>query len=173
MLEQQHPKLIVSEMAKNLRHNKVFIDWSQNADHKTTVGVYSLRAKRERPFVSMPVDWDELRHACRKKNIDALYFSPNERLKRLKKLGDLFAPVLKTKQKLPAQFVVEEPNSAKAAGGRDRSTSTTRSEISPAPPSQLPKRRAAAGKAASAAFVVQKHAASHLHYDFRLRCTTC
>ncbi|HSH39726.1 MAG TPA: non-homologous end-joining DNA ligase, partial [Chthoniobacterales bacterium] len=104
MLEGQHPKLIVSEMAKSLRHNKVFIDWSQNADHKTTVGVYSLRAKRERPFVSLPVEWDELRQACRKKNIDALYFSPTEALARLKQLGDLFAPVLRTKQKLPEQF---------------------------------------------------------------------
>ena len=79
MLERQHPTLIVSEMAKNLRHNKVFIDWSQNADHKTTVGVYSLRAKRERPFVSMPVTWEELATARRKKRTDALYFHPTLR----------------------------------------------------------------------------------------------
>ena len=47
-------------MGKHLRADKVFIDWSENADHKTTVGVYSLRAKRQTPFVSMPVTWDEL-----------------------------------------------------------------------------------------------------------------
>src|SRR5205085_9834132 len=63
LLEREHPGLVVSDMAKNLRHNKVFIDWSQNADHKTTVGVYSLRAKRDHPFVSMPVKWSELKTA--------------------------------------------------------------------------------------------------------------
>src|SRR6185312_14899516 len=59
-LERQNPKGVVSEMAKNLRHGKIFIDWSQNSDFKTTVGVYSLRAKNDQPFVSMPVSWDEL-----------------------------------------------------------------------------------------------------------------
>src|SRR6266513_1084843 len=60
LLEREHGDLVVSEMAKNLRVGKVFIDWSQNADHKTTIGVYSLRAKRPRPYVSMPVKWSEL-----------------------------------------------------------------------------------------------------------------
>ena len=168
MLERQHPKLIVSEMAKNLRHNRVFIDWSQNADHKTTVGVYSLRAKRERPFVSMPIDWDELRQACRKKNIDTLYFSPNEALKRLRKLGDLFAPVLKTKQRLPEQFVVEREKPVKR-GSRPRSLAEYDAKrnfnrtAEPAP--EVPRR---SRQGSRRRFVVQKHAASHLHYDFRL-----
>ena len=163
MLEQQHPKLVVSDMAKNLRHKKVFIDWSQNADHKTTVGVYSLRAKRERPFVSMPVDWDELRQACRKKNIDALYLSPDEALKRLKKFGDLFAPVLKTKQKLPAQFVVEEPERT-SRGRRPRSLDeydAKRNFSRTAEPAPDAPRRSRQGS--KRRFVVQKHAASHLH----------
>jgi len=51
------PKLVVAEMARSLRAGKVFIDWSQNATHKTTVGVYSLRAKRDRPYVSLPITW--------------------------------------------------------------------------------------------------------------------
>jgi bifunctional non-homologous end joining protein LigD len=59
-LEKRHPKLVVSEMAKNLRHAKVFIDWSQNSDFKTTIGVYSLRANNDEPFVSTPVSWKEL-----------------------------------------------------------------------------------------------------------------
>src|SRR6266480_6001574 len=58
VLEKAHPDKIVADMAKNLRAGKVFIDWNQNADHKTTVGVYSLRAKRARPYVSMPVKWE-------------------------------------------------------------------------------------------------------------------
>jgi bifunctional non-homologous end joining protein LigD len=75
----------------------VFIDWSQNSDFKTTVGVYSLRAKRDSPFVSMPVAWEELRA----KKPESLFFSPEAALKRLEKSGDLFAPVLTKKQKLP------------------------------------------------------------------------
>jgi bifunctional non-homologous end joining protein LigD len=65
LLAQREPKLIVSQMPKRLRTKKVFIDWSQNAEHKTTVGVYSLRAKpeRPRPYVSLPVRWDELSEA--------------------------------------------------------------------------------------------------------------
>src|SRR4051812_47076249 len=63
LMEREQPERIVSDMSKNLRVGKVFIDWSQNADHKTTVGVYSLRAKRPRPYVSMPVSWEELRAA--------------------------------------------------------------------------------------------------------------
>jgi bifunctional non-homologous end joining protein LigD len=96
-LEREHPDLVVAKMTKSERTKKVFIDWSQNSDFKTTVGVYSLRAKRDSPFVSMPVDWDELRA----KKADSLFFSPDAALKRLEKSGDLFAPVLKKKQKLP------------------------------------------------------------------------
>jgi bifunctional non-homologous end joining protein LigD len=61
----------------------VFIDWSQNADYKTTVGVYSLRAKQQRPFVSMPVTWDELSEALKGKKVDYLYFEPKTALARL------------------------------------------------------------------------------------------
>src|SRR5437762_811621 len=115
LLAEQHPDLIVAEMARNLRVGKVFIDWSQNADHKTTVGVYSLRAKRERPFVSMPVKWTELTRALRKSKIDNLYFEQNGALTRLKRLGDLFAPVLKTKQHLPKKFAALESPKIKRA----------------------------------------------------------
>ena len=62
LLEKQHPELVVSNMKKELRKGKVFVDWSQNDDFKTTVCVYSLRA-RERPTVSTPVTWDEVEEA--------------------------------------------------------------------------------------------------------------
>ena len=101
LLAKQHPTLIVSEMAKALRRGKVFIDWSQNTQSKTTVGVYSLRAKRDRPFVSMPVKWEEMKKAARKADPENLFFEPKAALARLRKHGDLFAPVLKLKQQLP------------------------------------------------------------------------
>src|SRR5947207_747204 len=104
LLEKAHPDQIVSDMSKTLREGKVFIDWSQNADHKTTVGVYSLRAKRARPYVSMPIRWKELSKALRKSDVDRLEFEPEKALQRLKRAGDLFAPLLKIKQKLPKRF---------------------------------------------------------------------
>src|SRR5206468_9393654 len=104
VLEKGHPDKIVADMAKNLRVGKVFIDWSQNADHKTTVGVYSLRAKRARPYVSMPVKWEELTTALKKANADLFEYEPEEALHRPKRVGDLFAPLLNVKQSLPTDF---------------------------------------------------------------------
>src|SRR5437764_6381036 len=97
VLEKGHPDKIVADMAKNLRFGKVFIDWSQNADHKTTVGVYSLRAKGARPYVSMPVKWKELTTALKKSDASALEFLPDQDIRRAKEKRDLFAPVLKQK----------------------------------------------------------------------------
>jgi bifunctional non-homologous end joining protein LigD len=99
-LEREHPREVVSKMQKSLRAGKVFIDWSQNDAHKTTVCVYSLRAK-ERPTVSTPVTWEEVDAARRKKKVALLEFGSDAALRRVEKLGDLFAPVLALKQKLP------------------------------------------------------------------------
>jgi bifunctional non-homologous end joining protein LigD len=99
-LEKQHPDAVVSKMLKALRKGKVLVDWSQNDDKKTTVNVYSLRAK-ERPTVSTPVTWEEVEGALKKKDADRLTFTSDEVLKRVAKAGDLFAPVLTLKQKLP------------------------------------------------------------------------
>jgi bifunctional non-homologous end joining protein LigD len=101
-MERESPDLIVSAMAKERRRNKVFIDWSQNSDFKTTASVYSLRAKSETPYVSMPVRWEELRAALDAGNQGSLYFEPEAALKRLEESGDLFEPMLTVKQKLPA-----------------------------------------------------------------------
>jgi bifunctional non-homologous end joining protein LigD len=109
-LEHEHPDLIVSEMAKIKRKGKVFIDWSQNSEHKSTVAVYSLRAKGERPFVAIPVTWNELKKAVKKDDTSSLFFEPEAALKRLKKIGDLFAPALKLKQRLPKPFLEIESN---------------------------------------------------------------
>ena len=95
-LESEHPKLIVSSQKKELRKNKVLIDWSQNDEHKTTVGVYSLRA-RERPTVSTPLSWDEIEAG----DADALVFETDDVLARVEEHGDLFAPVAELEQRLP------------------------------------------------------------------------
>jgi bifunctional non-homologous end joining protein LigD len=99
LLEREHPKEIVSKMAKVLRKGKVFVDWSQNDVHKTTVCVYSLRAK-EQPTVSTPVTWDEVASALKKEDPDRLMFVSQDALSRVDEHGDLFEPVLKLKQKL-------------------------------------------------------------------------
>jgi bifunctional non-homologous end joining protein LigD len=101
LLEKQTPKEVVSKMAKAERRGKVFVDWSQNHQKKTTISVYSLRA-RERPTASIPVHWEEVeRGAKRKASAEKLRFEIPEAIKRIEKEGDLFEPVLKLKQKLP------------------------------------------------------------------------
>jgi bifunctional non-homologous end joining protein LigD len=166
LLENTHPKRVVADMSKNVRVGKVFIDWSQNADHKTTVGVYSLRAKRPRPYVSTPVKWSELTRALRKSDSALLDFQPEEVLKRLSRFGDLFAPIVKLKQKLPREFVsltTVSPRKASRSLADYRAKRDFERTAEPAP--DLPRRSAQGSRRR---FVVQKHAASHLHYDFRL-----
>ncbi|HEY8965491.1 MAG TPA: non-homologous end-joining DNA ligase [Candidatus Methylacidiphilales bacterium] len=161
-LEQSEPGLVVSDMKKRLRKGKVLVDWSQNSKSKTTVSVYSLRAK-ERPFVSLPLEWKEIEAAVRKKDGAALFFDAAAALKRIGKKGDLFEPVLTLKQDLgkavkafASRDAKEEPLRAYEA---KRNFGATRE----------PKGRRAKGKKGKLPlFVIQKHAASHLHYDFRL-----
>ena len=101
-LERSHPDLVTSRMPKNFRTGRVFIDWSQNTDFKTTITVYSLRAV-SRPAVSTPVSWAEIEYGSRlRRGADALKFGPDEVLFRVSRLGDLFAPVLSLEQTLPA-----------------------------------------------------------------------
>jgi len=163
LLSQQHPELVVAEMAKALRKGKVFIDWSQNSDFKTTVGVYSLRAKTARPFVSLPVTWQELETAVDKANVANLYFDIDTALDRVTKLGDLFKPILSLKQQLPLAVVKhlssKTPRSL-TSYVRKRDFAKTKE------PAPAPVRRSQQGS--QRRFVIQKHDASHLHYDFRL-----
>ena len=99
-LERGAPELVVSRMTKSLRPGKVLIDWSQNDEHKTTVNVYSLRA-RERPTVSTPVAWEEVEAAVASGDAGSLVFEADQVLERVARDGDLFASVLSLRQSLP------------------------------------------------------------------------
>jgi bifunctional non-homologous end joining protein LigD len=99
LLEKQTGK-VVSKMSKEIRKGKVFVDWSQNHPTKTTVAVYSLRA-RERPTASTPVTWEEVERCADKGDKELLVFESSQVLDRVEEHGDLFAPVLELKQKLP------------------------------------------------------------------------
>ena len=100
LLEKQTPKEVVSKMAKVDRRGRVFVDWSQNHQKKTTIAVYSLRA-REHPTASIPLHWREVERAAKSGKVDKLRFEIPDAIKRVEKEGDLFGPVLKTRQKLP------------------------------------------------------------------------
>lgn len=166
LLASQHPERVVSTMSKQVRTGKVFIDWSQNAEHKTTANVYSLRAGREVPSVSMPVSWKELAAAIKKGDERKLYFEPREALRRVEKFGDLFEPVLTLKQKIPRKFqaprqkVVRKGDRSIQAYEAKRDFTRTKE---PAPSATKSKRRKK-----EPMFVIQKHEARRLHYDFRL-----
>src|SRR3954467_940401 len=99
-LEGEHVGLVTSNMSKALRKGKVFVDWSQNDEHKTTVCVYSLRAKEE-PTASTPISWDEVEAVRASKDPDELVFTSDDVLTRVAEHGDLFAPVLELEQALP------------------------------------------------------------------------
>lgn len=151
-LERGDPELVISRMTKTARTGKVFIDWSQNTDFKTTVCVYSLRAKGDQPTVSFPLDWKEIERA-------GVAITPDEAMHLLNERGDLFAPMLTLKQKLPKRPMDEllkaKPPLREYHAKRDFSRT--------AEPSG-----AKAAEGAGGMFVIQKHAARNLHYDFRL-----
>ena len=100
VLERRHPELVVSDMKKTLRKGKVLVDWSQNDEHKTTVNVYSLRA-RERPTVSTPLRWEEVEGGLESGDPEELAFTSDQVLARVAEHGDLFLPVIELEQELP------------------------------------------------------------------------
>lgn len=169
LMAQREPKLIVAQMPKRLRTKKVFIDWSQNAEYKTTVGVYSLRAKTHRPYVSVPVEWTELKNALDNKDAEALFFTPAQTIERVAARGDLFKPVLKQVQKLPSELrrYFERQRSPKSPNTEALKTYAAKRDFrqTAEPKPNAPQR---SRQGSRRRFVIQKHAASHLHYDFRL-----
>jgi bifunctional non-homologous end joining protein LigD len=100
LLEAEAPEKVVSRQRKDLREGRILVDWSQNDEHKTTVNVYSTRAK-DRPTVSTPVTWDEVRACHEAGDAAVLTFTTEDVLRRVTAEGDLFAPVLSLSQRLP------------------------------------------------------------------------
>jgi bifunctional non-homologous end joining protein LigD len=99
-LSGRFPDQVTATMSKAERKGKVFVDWSQNDFHKTTLGVYSLRAV-DPPRVSVPIEWSEVEAALESRDLEQLQFSPEDALARVEERGDLFAPVLSERQQLP------------------------------------------------------------------------
>ncbi len=100
LFEEKMPSRVTSHVAKRSRKGKVYIDWLQNDPFKTTISVYSLRAS-EKPLVSTPLTWQEVSTGLRLNDPKFFQLSPDAVLKRIKKHGDLFKPILTLKQRLP------------------------------------------------------------------------
>jgi bifunctional non-homologous end joining protein LigD len=122
LLEKRHPRHVLSRMSKELRPGKVLIDWSQNDEHKTTVCVYSLRA-RERPTISTPLSWGEVEQTLRSRSRGARVLSaePGALLERVAEGGDLFGPLLGLTQELPSLAVGGAPEEFEAGAAQGRS----------------------------------------------------
>jgi len=145
LLEHEHPDMVVSDMKKKLRTGKVLVDWSQNDEHKTTVAVYSLRA-REHPTVSTPVTWEEVEKTLKKEDAGLLVFEAPQVVTRFEKMGDLFEPMNELKQRLPDLKAVaaEEPERIEIAA--------------PAEEPEPPAKKKGAGKTAARKAATRKKA---------------
>jgi bifunctional non-homologous end joining protein LigD len=181
LARQEAPDQIVSDMSKALRRGKVLIDWSQNSDFKTTVAVYAMRARPAGPFISMPITWAELEKAVKRRDRDMLYFAPDAAVKRLARMGDLFEPVLTLKQILPSAFTEAlaanppprlstwQRHRRTSAANRDRSLREYAAKRNPArTPEPVAHQAGSRAREGVHRFVIQKHQARRLHYDFRL-----
>lgn len=155
-LEREHPRRIISRMGRAGRAGKVFIDWSQNMEHKTTVAVYSVRAKQEEPFVSMPLRWEEVEEAAGSKSASGLLFSPQAAIQRVKEMGDLFAPVLTLEQTIGREVLREL-----RIGSAMPALEPVRVVPAPAPP-RLPR---SSGQGGRRLFVIHRLKA---HFDLAL-----
>ena len=149
LLERAQPAMIVSDMKKALRVGKIFVDWSQNDQYKTTVCVYSLRAK-DRPTASTPVSWQEVEDCLKKKDASVLVFEAEKVIERATKMGDLFDSVLTLKQKLPKLEALQKlfQSGELELGGENVSVeppakSPRKPRVKPAPPAKSSSRRRA------------------------------
>jgi bifunctional non-homologous end joining protein LigD len=119
LLEAERPDLVVSSMKKALRVGKVLVDWSQNDAHKTTVCVWSLRA-RDRPTVSTPLAWREVEGALRARDAERITFEASAALARYERDGDLFVPTLSLEQRLPEGAALSAGSSRTKSRGAAR-----------------------------------------------------
>ena len=130
-LEREHPEEVTSLMRKDLRGGKVFIDWSQNNQAKTTVCAYSLRAQPT-PTVAAPVTWDEIEDGAKAKSTKPLGFSPKQVLDRYESDGDLMEPVLTLKQRMPGSGAPATEPKAKPGKGSKPTKRPARKATKPA-----------------------------------------
>jgi bifunctional non-homologous end joining protein LigD len=140
LLESEHPELVVSDMKKALRVGKVFVDWSQNDEHKTTICVYSLRAM-QRPTVSTPITWEEVERCLKKKDSNLLVFESMQAIERAQG-SDLFAGVLTEKQRLPKPALLggEQPRRQAKSD-----VASPRQSAAKAAPTRAPAKRSSRG----------------------------
>lgn len=177
-VQEVHPEMVVTDMAKAARSGKVFVDYGQNASFKSTAVVYSLRARPDGPFVSAPVRWQDLNKALDEADQERLILRPAEVVRTCERSGDAFADVLRIKQRLPQEVdtVLEKVafHSKRTLARASVPTRLARYQekrdfAQTREPAGATSKRPALGKAGKQRmFVIQKHAASHLHYDFRL-----
>lgn len=100
VLAEAAPDRVTVDMAKASRPARVFVDWSQNDSHKTTVAVYSMRIRPD-PTVSAPVTWDEVSDALDTGDADALTIDTAAALARAETHGDRYGFNLTGEQELP------------------------------------------------------------------------
>ena len=95
-LAERHPEILTAQyrVAKRPR-GRVLVDYNQNAWGRTLASLYSVRPTKA-ASVSTPVTWDEI-----ERGITLEQFTMDVVLKRVERHGDLFAPVLSGKPKLP------------------------------------------------------------------------
>jgi bifunctional non-homologous end joining protein LigD len=178
-IQEHFPDRVVSRMAKAERKGKVFIDWSQNDRHKTTVCPYSLRGGPH-PTVSAPVDWREIERAVEQEQESLLRLSPEDTVQRLQDRGDLFAPVLSLRQDLPGAerrplgetctWQSRPTDKAAQEEAVVRASLEDYSRMRDMTATPEPGGAEEPEEDLQAAYVIQKHAARHLHYDLRLEC---
>jgi len=151
-----------------VRKGRVFIDWSQNSRHKTTVNVYSLRAQPT-PTVSMPVTWQQIEKALKNKDVSPLIYSPEQAIRQVEEKGDIFSQVLTLMQHLPS--VSRKTTQPKTPPARQISKSANTKLQTYHSKRDFAKTPEPAGKEkqAESIFVVQQHAARTLHYDLRIQ----
>ena len=148
LLENDHRELVVSDMKKQVRVNKVLVDWSQNDEHKTTISVYSLRA-REHPTVSTPVKWEEVEQALKKKDASLLVFEADQVVKRVARFGDLFEMVRTLEQRLPKLAGIAQGMGVDVAAQAEEKRPGRVKKTATSPPAGSASRRKPSGKRSS------------------------